>query len=191
MKPIEFNETNDISKYLNGLIGQDNYIIVIDGEAGAGKTTVAKNIALSLSAYHVEIDKYLDHNMGGYVRFIDHVNLRSGVMDALDKGEPLIIEGICVLEIMKEINLQYDILVYVKRIGADGTWFFGYNFENDKSPMDIKNEHARAEKLLNNLLPTLKNGGSNYTVQDEIIDYHFKYKPHQIANIIYKRIEEF
>jgi hypothetical protein len=83
-------------------------IIVIDGYPGTGKSTIALIISKLLDVSLISIDSFLTQNQGTYVPSIQYELLKKAL-----QNKPLIIEGICSLEVLSRINENYDILIYI------------------------------------------------------------------------------
>ena len=92
-------------------------IIGVDGYLGAGKTTVAMQLAEQIGYACVHLDDYLDPKHGG---FVENINL-SALNKALRVKRPLIIEGLCLLEVLDRLQVNVDFLVYVTGIGPSST----------------------------------------------------------------------
>lgn len=84
------------------------WLLAIDGFHGAGKTALACDLATQLAVDVVHLDEYLRRNQGGYVDFLQYQELA----DAL-RRRPLIVEGVCILAVLRRLDIAPDILIYV------------------------------------------------------------------------------
>ena len=54
---------------------------------------------------------------------------------AIGRGQIVIVDGICVLEVLQRIGLSPAFHVYVKRLSSDGYWTEGHLiYDPDKTP---------------------------------------------------------
>jgi hypothetical protein len=99
---------SDIQSLVDEISLRKPNLIVIDGYPGTGKSTIASLISNLLEISIVSLDIYLTPNQGTYLPSIRYEPLKQ----ALQK-RPLIVEGICSLEILSRLNESYDCLVYI------------------------------------------------------------------------------
>jgi len=145
-----------------------------------------------LDYVHINIDDYLEDNCGQFVEFLKIKEIKETISNT---KKAIIIEGVCLLAVIEKLRLDLGILIYIKRTSSFGMW-------HDEKECDVqidieefiknKNEDLRrfaeAEASIEgrsfdpdeNFLPQLK---------EEIIRYHYKYKPHRKADLIYKRVD--
>ena len=147
-------------------------IVGIDGFPSAGKTTLANHLSsMLLNADVVSTDDCVEiqgANRGGYV---DRLNL-TGIKDLVEKsiraGRRVILEGICLREVIACSAIPTDSIVhvYVKRISKnrdDSFWIDEYWLEKFKC-----GEHVEPEPHLS------------------AFRYHEKICPHKLANFEYR-----
>ena len=96
-----------------------------------------------------------------------------------------IIEGVCLLAVTKHLGLSLDKLIYVKLMDTYDSW-------NDEDNCSVTSD---INEFIENQLELLQLMCGNKSIKsiglaEEIIRYHHQYKPQDIADIIYKRIEE-
>ena len=80
----------------------DCNIIGIDGDQGAGKTTLASELCENLEGEVVSVDDYLLKPNGSYLAQVDQQNLVAR-LNAVAK-KPLIIESVLLLEVLARIS---------------------------------------------------------------------------------------
>src|SRR5687768_2272620 len=89
-------------------------VIAIDGELGAGKSTLANEIAEKLAIPVVHIDFYLSPGKGCYVEALMVGSLERAILDA---GLPVIIEGACLLDVLDKLHLYPQLHFFIFRNG--------------------------------------------------------------------------
>jgi hypothetical protein len=110
--------------------------IIVDGDPGAGKTTLAKEMATKLGARLISLDddKYLPGDGRPYLEQLDFKALQG---DILKSGPKVIIEGVLALKVLDRIALQHDYHIFMKRLDGCLGWRFGeYSDERVKPPKD-------------------------------------------------------
>lgn len=102
---------SDLQSLIDEITLRKPNVIVIDGYPGTGKSTIASCVSKSLDIDCISLDNYLIPNQGTYLPSIKYDLLKQ----ALQK-RPLIVEGICPLEILSRLNESYDFLVYISAL---------------------------------------------------------------------------
>ena len=92
-----------IDALINELGQRSAFLLGIDGELGAGKTTLAKILSNSLDADCIHLDEFIKSSAGSYSQRINYSTL-----DSILKVKKcrLIIEGICLLSVLKKLDLN-------------------------------------------------------------------------------------
>ena len=146
-------------------------LIGVDGFMGSGKSRLAMKLASVLGGYRISLDSYADpgSDEAHYVAkllleyFVDDVDKLKG------KFPCIVIEGICLLEVMERAKRNLDTLVYVKRISEQGLWHDGFHLEDYVTNKAIKENEQGLHK--------------------SEFDYHVAKVPHEKAEIIFERTE--
>ena len=183
--------TSNISEIVTLLRIPGLRLIGIDGTDGSGKSTLASSLSKELDCSHVNIDDHIAKNPGQY---FSHVHC-DGLQRQLDETKgPIIIEGVCLLAVLERLQRSLDKLIYVKRVSDYGSWYDEDDCEvseNIDNFMNKKKEglqkFAWAEACIEG-----KDVPDNINfpeLTEEIIRYHYTYRPHEKADIIYKRID--
>ena len=149
-------------------------IISIDGVDGVGKSTLACKIAEELSLPHVEIDTFVQDQQGGYIDYIDYDRLSERIGESAIANQVIIVEGICVQEVLNKLSLNVHAKVYVKIIDNYGFWIDQIRFfPPDKSAEEMIAERKAKRFSLGHV--------------EDIIRYHYTFKPHENADYIFER----
>lgn len=93
--------------------------IAIDGVDGAGKSSLARFLAWQMDIPVIEMDFYLLDALPEPK--YDVSKLRDILEDRCSINQPTIVEGIFILQHLKEIHLMPDILIRVERVGHNGS----------------------------------------------------------------------
>lgn len=147
------------------------HVIGLDGFMGAGKTTLAFELAESLGGIRVSLDSYADRNADAedYAARIMRRYLASDFIKLKSAFPFLIVEGICLFEVFAALSECMNSLVYVKRLSVAGIWHDGIHLE------DYELSHSLGEGVD----PLRKN----------VLEYHSKWRPHEKAHVVYERSE--
>lgn len=94
-------------------------LVGVDGWDGAGKTTLAGQIAKRIGGKVLSLDPYLEGHRGGYVPNlrVDEIQREVGSASGW-----LIAEGVCLLAAADRIGIRLQKLIYVKRMSPSGFW---------------------------------------------------------------------
>lgn len=149
-------------------------IFSIDGVDGVGKSTLAYKIAKELNLLHIEIDTFVQEQQSGYIDFIDYDRLGESIKQAITTNQVIILEGICVQQVLKKLSLNSYAKVYVKVIDNYGFWMDRIRFfPPDKSADEMIAERKSKRFSLGHV--------------EDIIRYHYTFKPHENADYIFER----
>ena len=131
--------------------------IIVDGDPGSGKTTLANKMAKDLEANVVSLDDYLSGNRE--ISYCDQINYAS-LRDKIRAGGPrLIIEGVCVLKILAKMEVHHDYHIIIQRHDGFIGWTLGqYLGEKAKPPRD--------------------------KLWQEIVQYYKDYKPFDVSDLV-------
>lgn len=83
----------------------------------------------------------------------------------------LIIDGICLREVLRRLNLTVSLFVYVKRLAENGLWHDGFYLEDFETVGTIVENREEPHR-------------SDFT-------YHSAERPHEHADIIFHRVEAY
>ncbi len=183
-------EFANLTQLSNELKNRESYsqciIIGIDGFLGVGKTYFTEELKKILNITAVNIDKYRNKNIEGSVMNIRLKKMKKDIA-LMSKKRSLIIEGICLLNILQKIGVKCDLLIYIKRIKQVSSSYSCWQDEdtceyNGNLEDKIKRYELNAKKFSED--PNYK---PELTAIKECIKYHQEYKPHINADYCYKR----
>lgn len=92
------------------ILGRDSKLIGIDGRLAVGKTAVAKSLAARLNCACLHLDDYLEPHTGQFVGSLRFDALLHALHDCRDR---VVIEGICLMEVLERLRRVPDYLIYV------------------------------------------------------------------------------
>jgi len=174
MAAIVFTNEHALIKCIENLSLNSSGIVSIDGVDGVGKSTLACKIAEELSLPCIEIDTFVQGQHGGYIDYIDYDRLSESIKQAIITNQVIILEGICVQQVLQEISLNPDISVYVKVINDYGFWMDQIRlFPPNRSADEMINERKVKRFSLGHI--------------EEIIRYHYTFKPYENADYIFEK----
>jgi uridine kinase len=184
-------ETSDLLEIVNDLRIVQPRIIGIDGVDGSGKSVLASSLSEELGYPHLNLDDFLEENRGEYAKHIRYNDLQKWIADTIG---PIIIEGVCLLAVLERLNQCPDVLIYVKRISDYGSWRDEDDCEvNDDIDEFISQKHEELQKFV--LGEAYIEGSDDPNdisfpqFAEEVIRYHFTYRPHRNADVIYNRVD--
>lgn len=89
-------------------------LIAIDGLPGAGKSTLASSLAERLRIRTVHLDDFIDPECTGFTDDLRYEDLRSALVQ-----RPLIVEGVCMRDVLDRLSLSPTRFVYLQAPIAD------------------------------------------------------------------------
>lgn len=152
-------------------------IIGVDGTNGARKTTVASALAMELDLPLISLDDYLQKNQGGFIEFLQYDELSNDIR----KHHNFIVEGVCLLQALEKVNIQPDVLLYVKRYHL-GLW--ADERELCVPPEQVEDFLKEERELAARLSKTTTEEGP--CLLDDIVRYHSQYRPHEHAQYFFR-----
>lgn len=128
-------------------------------------------LASALGGYRVSVDSYADSGSDedGYVEKLFLEYFAEDIDKLKGRFSCIVIEGICLLEVMERVRKNLDILVYIKRISDQGLWHDGLHLEDYVTNKTIKENEKGLHK--------------------SEFDYHVAKASHEKAGIIFERTE--
>ncbi len=167
-------------------------ILGIDGKDGSGKSTLARKLATALNMTCIHIDSFIkSKNCDSYITALDLEKIDCHIQES---KYPIIIEGICLLEILQTLKLKPDIYIYVKKITSQGLWC-DQDICDIEENTDVDTHIAELERQLNDFIDIMSNDidksddSSLPEIEKEQIRYHHKYRPQIHADYVFLRSE--
>lgn len=149
-------------------------IISIDGVDGVGKSTLACKFSKELGFSHIEIDTFVHEEQGGYLDYIDYTQLTVMIGQTLTEKQGIILEEICVQQVLKKFYLKSKVKVYIKMIDKYGFRMDQIRFfPTDKSADEIIAERREKGFQLGHI--------------EDITRYYYTFKPHEGEDYILER----
>lgn len=174
MEAIIFTDEYALIESIENLSLKSSGIVSIDGVDGVGKSTLACKIAEELSLPYIEIDTFVQEQQGGYIDHIDYDRLSESIKQAIITNQVIILEGICVQQVLKKLDLNSNAKVYVRVMNNYGFWMDRIRFfPPDKSADEMIAERKAKRFSLGHV--------------EDIIQYHYTFKPHENADYIFER----
>ncbi|MFN7938849.1 MAG: hypothetical protein U0R19_36305 [Bryobacteraceae bacterium] len=174
-KPQIISNDDDLVQELQGRITGGVQLIAIDGFSGAGKSTTSRLIARACQIDCIELDHFVERNPeGAFLEFINYARLAESVRIHRAAKKAVLIEGVCVQAVLKQISVAESLHVYVKRTGPYRLWYDGVTL--DRFPT-LEDALAYEQRLL----------GSMDGLTRDVLRYHYDYMPHQTADLVYER----
>ncbi|HCM0862620.1 hypothetical protein [Vibrio parahaemolyticus] len=167
-------------------------IIWIDGKNGSGKSFLAEKLGLKLNIPVIHVDDYLITHQNSYVASLKLDELKQTIGEAL---RPLIVEGVCLLKVRECLGFENGFDVYVKRMSPMGYWADEDECDISESPEIFIQQQQEILKKFSSL-SVIKTTSSCCDDSEfpaltrEIIEYHFKYRPHEYSDVIYHRVDK-
>jgi len=192
-----FDKNDELWAYIAEFIDQEGFLLIsIDGPTGSGKSTLAENIASKFKLAHLNLDddRYLIPEMGGYVEYIKYDNLIADLESYRKNSSPIIIDAVCVQEILARTNTKPDLNIYVKKLRRGNQWLDGRYFDYSKNVDDVIKTDLEEQRNFNLINAQLDSGVTDNSVPKEsvfheVLRYHFSYKPDLNADILFERID--
>lgn len=187
---------NDLSQAIRCEIeGQARPIIGIDGVDGSGKTYLANGIAGTLKLPVVSVDDFVEKERGNYVEYVRYAELEAAFGDA---REGVIVEGICLLDVLDRLRVSAACLVYVKRCDSDGLWYDDGDYDDPSGSAEtviarIAKHCAAIAELESRLVKRRRDRDSAESsitpLRAELLRYHYRVRPQERANHVYLRTQ--
>ena len=96
------------------------FIIAIDGVDGAGKSTLGRYLSWQLGMPLIETDQFLTPNAGKLD--YDFAVLRRIIEARTRLDRPIVVEGVRILALLRDVNVGKDFHIWVQRVGEDGSF---------------------------------------------------------------------
>jgi hypothetical protein len=135
---------NTITELAHAIEKSGATIIGIDGYFGVGKTSLAISLSRQTGYGCIHLDDYLEPKKGSFVENLDLLALKEAINE-----RPLIIEGICLLEVLCRLQINSDFLVYVVGIRPSHKKIDKIIFEEINKYLQAYRPTQRADVIFN------------------------------------------
>ncbi len=184
-------KTAEAYEILRVLSTKQPRLVGVDGVDGSGKSWLATLLSKELGWAHIDLDDHIENNMGGYAEHV-HCDEVQNILN--NTNGSVIIEGVCLLHVFERLQRHLDFLIYVKRVAHYGRWYDEEDCIVSEDIDDfINNKKGKLRKFAE--ADAYMNGEEPPTdvefpaLDEEIIRYHYKYRPQDKADIVYERID--
>lgn len=142
------------------------HLIGVDGFMEAGKTPFANRLASRLSGTPLSLDSYSTPEASLPKRYLarQRVNDFQSALRRASAAPFVVVEGVCLLEVLDAIGAQLDTHIYLKRVSRAGIWHDGVILTEYAST-----GHAEL---------------SDDWLRRDILRYHCERGPHESASIL-------
>lgn len=181
-QPKVIHDVDSLVKKIRDLCSVQKGIISIDGFDGSRKSDLAGQLCLKLPGVHIAVDRFLERNKGGYLSFLRYGELKEQIRESLAQGALVLVEGVCIRQVLEKVCIKESVDIYVKEFGPGG-WrdgvFLGQYASADEA---IAGENANfAEyRRLNGKPPV-----PLPPLRKELIQYHYAFQPHERAQVVF------
>jgi len=143
----------------------------VEGFTGSGKSKLSNDLGRDLKAAVIHTDEYVlagDESLP-YPDRIDYGRITTAITLARSTSSPIVMEGICLRNILDRLSLSADLFVYVKRVASNGLWHDGFHLEDFEAGNGIEEDCKEPHR-------------SDFA-------YHAAARPHEQTDLLFERIE--
>jgi hypothetical protein len=116
----EAKNVDELATLLQSLFASElQGIIAIDGRDGVGKSQLAAQLHERIGGTLISLDNYIEDALGIYVPALSINRLRKAVVDA---APPRLVEGVCLHDVLKAIDCNSTVNIYVRRLIGGSYW---------------------------------------------------------------------
>ena len=84
-------------------------LIALDGLPGVGKSTLAASLSAQLNIRAVHLDDYLGRDCLGFTDYLRYEELQRALIQ-----RPVIVEGVCMLDVLDRLEIRADQFIYLQ-----------------------------------------------------------------------------
>lgn len=193
---MSVNVLDDAVNLIKAQFQEGQKIITIDGWTGAGKTTISKQIKENENLTKISLDGYFEKNTGLYLEVFDYDKLNNNIKEIHECGKSILIEGICIDQIMESCGFEPNYKVYIRQLDPNGEWYYDKYLDENKSLEDIfKEEDDEAPIVFDEENNSVKIDASieidelsqtRKGVFYDLVRYHRKYYPYVNCDLLYE-----
>jgi uridine kinase len=160
------------------------HIIGVDGCLDVGKSELSKNLSRDVGGIHIELDHYLkDDETLSYTDRLYNGILKKTIEYHLDEWRIVIVDGVCLLWVLRKVQYKPDIHVYIKRTTPIGSYrdedYFDETISEEQMMVEVEENQMNYSRI-----------EANTELDRAIIRYHKRAKPYSQADFVFRRGEE-
>lgn len=190
-------DIEEVKSIINNKFNEGANIISIDGWTGAGKTYLLKNFNDSETIFLISFDDYFEKNTGLYLEVFQYDDLKEKINGLLEENKKILIEGICMEQVLGKKNVKVDYSVYIKQLGISNDWHYDKYLDESKTDEEIFKEDEEFFKI--DLFED--NGNSNNDDQKfeddeltkerrgvfyDLVRYNREYNPNENCDLLFE-----
>ncbi|WP_425995963.1 hypothetical protein [Caulobacter sp. DWR1-3-2b1] len=119
---VEFHDLEELTQWIISRTQGERSVIAIDGFTDSGKTTLSAAIAEKTGLSVLHLDDFVVQQLGdGVFTYADTLNFHA-LKTEISKVGSLIVEGVTVREILRQLQITQSLDVYVKRLNSEFEW---------------------------------------------------------------------
>lgn len=168
-------------------------IITIDGWMGSGKTYFKEQIKFN-DLMKISLDDYIEKETGLYLEVFKYDELKSLINKSLEHKKKLLIDGVCINEILQDIDIEADFKVYIKQLDSLGEWYYEKYLDTSKSLEEVfqMDDEETSEPLFENMT-TIDNDAKKQSDEllkarrglfYDLVRYHRNYLPIETCDLL-------
>lgn len=174
-------------------------IISIDGWTGAGKSTLTDLFQNVNEIEIISFENYFEKNTGKYLDVFNFDDLKNKITAALNSGKNVLVEGICMDEVLQNISIKSDYKIYIKELGAFKDWYYEKYLDESKTTEEIFTEDDKETEVdifENNDIDKGKKSNEYDELQKQrqgsfydLVRYHREFRPQDNCDLLFERLE--
>jgi hypothetical protein len=146
-----------------------NAIVGVEGFMNSGKSYLSNAIGSSLGCHVIHIDDCVapgDESLP-YIERLSYERLKESLSSACVGSSVVLVDGICLRQILARLEVNPAQFIYVKRMAANGLWHDGFHLEDyEADEQSIMHEPEKSD-----------------------LAYHSLERPHERAELVFHRPE--
>lgn len=144
-------------------------LVGIEGFMSSGKSHLANQLGAVLGCHVVHTDDSVlpgDESLP-YLDRLNYVSLKYSLVNAKVGSTLILVDGICLRQVLSRLQFKAAAFVYVKRMAKNGLWHDGFHLEDFEGEAQSAAEEPEKSDL----------------------SYHAKERPHERADFVFHRVE--
>lgn len=186
----------EVKNFIRANFDEGKKIISIDGLKGVLKSTLADSFRDNNQIEIIHFEDYWVVDPHLYLDVFKFNKLKKTIIKALDSGKDILMEGLCLIQILENISLESQYKVYIKKLEL-GEWGYEKYLDENKTTEEIFVEDDEYMKV-NIFEGSYPNAEDDLISEDfrkkrkgifyDLVRYHRDYKPQDNSDIIFERL---